>query len=201
MTDKAQRVDYEAIEKAVARAKAGDKGAKESLLLIYKPLLCKYAVRAACMDANDGEDCLQDMGLALLKAIDAYDAAKGNFTGFLTGWLRLTMLARRRSLSVAADVSLDAPASDSEDALPLIETIADERSDPAIQYHDHIERRRTRRRLKRWVGALTPKQKEVIYRHHLKGESLRAIARESKADIKTICKHHSSGIKKYSTTE
>ncbi len=199
MTEQTLHEDYALIEDATRKAKAGDKNAQATLLMLYKPLLCKIASKAAQFDPDDAEDCLQDMSLELLNAITAYDPAKGNFTMFLKSWLTKAYYKRGRSPSLQADLSLDAPVEGEEDNLSLHDILPEPGSDPAERYIAHDTKQHMRRKLKRWIGTLTPKQKEVIIRHDIQGESLRAIADERRHNIRAVTVLRQRALNKYNT--
>jgi len=71
--------DYEEETKWIQEARQGDKEAMMRLLKKYEPLLRKLVAGETRLD---WEDLLQDLTLAFLKGVKAYDSAKGVYFAY-----------------------------------------------------------------------------------------------------------------------
>ena len=161
------------------RAKAGDKGAAGALIEAYTPMLNAFARKA-----DDPEDCFQDLALALLKGLQAFDPARGNVTGYFRQYLNVELLRRSdashldyRGVSVTAGLSLDMPWG-TEDGV-LAEVIPDDGAYAADQtVMDQAEAAQTACRYQAamaWYAGLPPETRDIVRRHAIDGETYAAI--------------------------
>ncbi len=189
--------DYAYMETQIHLARAGSKAAQSCLLVLYRPLMCRFAAQGP---ADEREDVMQDLGVALLKALMTFEPGKGNFTAYLEGCFHRVMLSRWQDKSVKADVSLDYPATEETDS-PLSELVPDGKGSSEKQYLKQTAQQAARRRLTRWPKTLTDKQKMVVRLHCLKGKSLRQIAREQGCAYSVVQKHYALAVKKLKEDE
>ena len=76
-------MDYNYMEKLIALAKAGNKDAKEKILIEFTPLIKKIAFRTY-ISGYEKEDLENEGYLALLQAINNYDSKRVSFVAYGT---------------------------------------------------------------------------------------------------------------------
>ncbi len=146
-----------------ARAKAGDRAARDELVRRNLPLVIAF-VRKQALAGVQFDEVVQEGNLGLLRAVEKYDPAAGTrFATYAIWWVRAyvwkyLMLARStvrpKSGTVArADLSLDAPLGDDGDATYL-EQLEDGAPTPDARYAGADADASVRRALDRVRGRL-----------------------------------------------
>lgn len=172
--------DYRIIDQAVVRAKAGEKASKALLTILFRPLVLSLSSRTP---PDEQEDCAQDLWVAFYEGIAAFDPGGGPFNAYIRTRLTYTLYHRQsgnyRTLNgsrLEGHQSLSAPVGDGGD-MTLDEVLSGNALDGEAVMISREITAAMRARLSDWWAGLTPKQRAIIRRHDLEGESLSAIAR------------------------
>lgn len=179
---------------------------REQLVLVYTPLVTGIAGRVArrLPPHVDRQDLVSSGMIGLLAAVDGYDPERANefsayaaprIFGAMIDWLRktdsLTRTARQQGDDVqvlSLDQSVQTAASDPEQRPSLAETIVDDHvPDPQESVVDQ-ETVRTA------LGALPPREREVVVLHHFADLSMAVLADLAGVTPRRISAIHSKAI-------
>lgn len=182
------------VQELAARAASGDKTARDELILVFKPLICSLACKAA-WNAAEAEDAVQDGVVEAMKLIEGYDSDSGIYFPYY--------LKRRLTWYFMRWHRGDPPAGESLDAaVPGLgetgRTLGDSLSDPNPTPEERLLGEEALEGFKRRLNRLTPKQREVVEarrRDHLTEEEIAgrlgisrsAVSRRLKAAKKVLC--------------
>jgi RNA polymerase sigma-70 factor (ECF subfamily) len=150
----------------LARAKAGDAGALEALVVRYQPRVYRYGI-SMCRDADAASDIAQDTLMAMARSVGDFrgDASVG--TWLFTIARRFCMRKRRpRKHAPAHEQSLDEIAPRDHEHL----------SDPAPGPEQEAAAREIRAALATAIDALEPAQREVLVLRDVEGLSAPEVA-------------------------
>ena len=163
-----------AVEEAamLARARAGDKAARQSFLRPYLPLVVRAARRYMGQGLPD-MDVIQAGNEGLLRALTLYDSDKGPFPPFALRWardmIRGLLQSRRRLRDVPIEAAADAMAASPQDdeLAPAVNGVLGELSAPArrvIEYRYGLlpaGQRHTQREVAVMLGVSRERVKQI----------------------------------------
>lgn len=133
----------------------------EALLRQYGPLL-RYVINGVLRNVQDTEDCFSEVSLLLWQKLDVFDPARGTLTTWLTAVARNAALnhqrARQRRDAHLAEASAE----------PLAPTTPE----------GEVLRRERMERLRRAIGRLSERDRQLFYRKYYYLQPLSQIAAE-----------------------
>ena len=142
----------------------GDEGAREALIVAYRPLVF-WLARRFSLDEGTAKDLLQEGMLALIKAVDAYDVSRGNkFTTYAFYRIRGHMINFPRGEKKGYPVDME-------------EEIAQSGECVAVEWRLLLEEA---------MGALTLKERDIIQALVVEGKKAGDVARDTAIDVSHV---------------
>lgn len=144
----------------------GDEGAREALIVAYRPLVF-WLARRFSLDEGTAKDLLQEGMLALIKAVDAYDVSRGNkFTTYAFYRIRGHMINFLERSEKRAPYPVD-----------MEEEIAQPGECVAVEWRLLLEEA---------MGALTLKERDIIQALLVEGKKAGDVARDTAIDVSHV---------------
>ncbi len=137
-----------------------DERGMEELLTHYGPLM-RYIIKPILHDSHDMEDCLSETAMRIWENLDTYDEEKGSFAAWVTAITRNTALNMLRKKNRHQADEIDGEPQSSE---PTPEEI--------------VLREERQRELRRALGRLNQKERNLFYRKYYYLQSTAKIAAE-----------------------
>lgn len=175
-------MDYTQIDALVAQSQKGDRRAAGALLTRFLPKIYKLA--AAIDNREDHRDCVQDLCLAFLQGLKAFDSQKGTpFNAFISRYLTLTSLkwqiGRHKCFNGGRyrprQVSLNAM-TEGEEGMTRADTLADTAVDVEKEGLLAVERATLRRLVFGPDSPLSKTEQQLVQAHYYRDQSIRGIA-------------------------
>ena len=144
----------------LALIRSHDDSGMEELLKHYGPLM-RYIIKPILRDKHDIEDCLSETAMRIWENFDTYDENKGSFAAWVTAITRNTALnmVRRKNRHQTDEMDEN--------------TLSTEPSPEEI-----ILREERQRELRRALGRLNQKERNLFYRKYYYLQSTAKIAAE-----------------------
>jgi RNA polymerase sigma factor (sigma-70 family) len=156
----------------VRRCLNGDAGAWEEIVQQYHRRIYNICYRFAG-SGEDAQDLTQEVFIKMYRTLSSYDAGKGAFMTWVTTITRNLLVDHfRKGKQDRMTDSLDATASEHEDAMPLSQQIPDKAPSPDAG----VQSRETRETVHRALQRLSPELREAVILRDLQDMDYREIA-------------------------
>jgi len=166
----------------VRRCVAGDAAAWEEIVQNYKRRIYNICYRFAG-SADDAQDLTQEVFIKMYRTLASYDSSKGAFVTWVTTITRNLLVDHfRKSKQDRMTDSLDATASEHEDAMPL----GDKIEDKAPSADTSVQGRETRELVHRALQKLSPELREAVILRDLQDMDYKEIATVLKVPEGTV---------------
>ena len=166
----------------VDRCVAGDAAAWEEIVQKYNRRIYNLCYRFAG-SPDEAQDLTQEVFIRMYRTLNSYDAGRGAFMTWVTTLTRNLLVDHfRKTKQDRMTDSLDATASDHEDAMPLSERIPDQRPAP----DSHVHSRETRETVHQALQRLSPELREAVILRDLQDMDYRDIATVLKVPEGTV---------------
>ncbi len=164
--------DTQVVGALVRRCVAGDVVAWEEIVHQYHRRIYNLCYRFAG-SADDAQDLTQEVFIKMYRTLGSYDVDRGAFVTWVTTVTRNLLVDHfRRSKQDRVTDSLDVPASEHEDAMPLSDRIEDKGPAPDAS----VQSRETRETVHRALQKLSPELREAVVLRDLQDMDYREIA-------------------------
>jgi RNA polymerase sigma factor (sigma-70 family) len=164
--------DTQVVGALVRRCVAGDVVAWEEIVRQYHRRIYNICYRFAG-SADDAQDLTQEVFIKMYRTLGSYDVERGAFLTWVATVTRNLLVDHfRRSKQDRVTDSLDVPASEHEDAMPLSERIEDKGPSPDAS----VRSRETRDAVHRALQKLSPELREAVVLRDLQDMDYREIA-------------------------
>jgi len=164
--------DPRAAAMLVRRCLAGDAVAWEQIVQQYHRRIYNLCYRFAG-SAEDAQDLTQEVFIRMYRTMKSYDVERGAFITWITSMTRNLLVDHfRKSRQDRMTDSLDAVASEHEDARPLGEQIADKGAPP----DEGVQRRERQEAVQNALQKLSPDLREAVILRDLQDMDYREIA-------------------------
>ena len=166
----------------VRRCLSGDAVAWEEIVQRYNRRIYNLCYRFAG-SADDAQDLTQEVFIKMYRTLNSYDVERGAFMTWVTTVTRNLLVDnfRKKKQDRMTD-SLDAAATEHEDAMPLSEQIADKGAPPDTR----VESREIRELVHRGLQKLSPELREAVVLRDLQDMDYREIAAVLKVPEGTV---------------
>jgi RNA polymerase sigma-70 factor (ECF subfamily) len=166
----------------VRRCVAGDAAAWEEIVQRYHRRIYNLCYRFAG-SADDAQDLTQEVFIRMYRTLNSYDVGRGAFMTWITTLTRNLLVDHfRKTKHDRLTDSLDATASDHEDAMPLGERIPD--GGPAPD--SGVQSRETKETVHQALQKLSPELREAVILRDLQDMNYREIATVLKVPEGTV---------------
>jgi RNA polymerase sigma-70 factor, ECF subfamily len=166
----------------VRRCVAGDVAAWEEIVQRYHRRIYNLCYRFAG-SADDAQDLTQEVFIRMYRTLNSYDVGRGAFTTWITTLTRNLLVDHfRKTKNDRLTDSLDATASDHEDAMPLGERIPD--GGPAPD--SGVQSREAKETVHEALQKLSPELREAVILRDLQDMDYREIATVLKVPEGTV---------------
>jgi RNA polymerase sigma-70 factor (ECF subfamily) len=166
----------------VRRCIAGDAVAWEEIVQRYHRRIYNICYRFAG-SADDAQDLTQEVFIRMYRTLNSYDVGRGAFMTWVTTLTRNLLVDHfRKTKHDRLTDSLDATASDHEDAMPLSERIPDDGPAP----DSGVQSRETRDAVHQALQKLSPELREAVILRDLQDMDYREIATVLKVPEGTV---------------
>jgi len=166
----------------VRRCVAGDAAAWEEIVQRYHRRIYNLCYRFAG-SAGDAQDLTQEVFIRMYRTLNSYDVGRGAFMTWITTLTRNLLVDHfRKTKNDRLTDSLDATASDHEDAMPLGERIPD--GGPAPD--SGVQSRETKETVHQALQKLSPELREAVILRDLQDMDYREIATVLKVPEGTV---------------
>lgn len=166
----------------VRRCVAGDAAAWEEIVQRYHRRIYNLCYRFAG-SADDAQDLTQEVFIRMYRTLNSYDVGRGAFMTWITTLTRNLLVDHfRKTKNDRLTDSLDATASDHEDAMPLGERIPDG-GPPA---DSGVQSRETKETVHQALQKLSPELREAVILRDLQDMDYREIATVLKVPEGTV---------------
>jgi RNA polymerase sigma-70 factor (ECF subfamily) len=156
----------------VRRCVAGDAAAWEEIVQKYHRRIYNICYRFAG-SPNDAEDLTQEVFIKMYRTLNTYDRERGAFMTWVTTMTRNLLVDHfRKTKNERLTDSLDATASEHEDAMPLSERIPDQGPTPDAG----VQSRETSEAVHQALQKLSPELREAVILRDLQDMDYREIA-------------------------
>ena len=156
----------------VRRCVAGDAAAWEEIVQRYHRRIYNLCYRFAG-SADDAQDLTQEVFIRMYRTLNSYDVGRGAFMTWITTLTRNLLVDHfRKTKNDRLTDSLDATASDHEDAMPLGDRIPD--GGPAPD--SGVQSRETKETVHQALQKLSPELREAVILRDLHDMDYREIA-------------------------
>ena len=156
----------------VRRCIAGDAVAWEEIVQRYHRRIYNICYRFTG-SGTDADDLTQEVFIKMYRTLNSYDAERGAFMTWVTTVTRNLLVDHfRKSRQERLTDSLDTPASEQEDAMPLSERIPDRGPAPDSK----VESRETGEAVHQALQRLSPDLREAVILRDLQDMDYREIA-------------------------
>ena len=156
----------------VRRCVAGDAAAWEEIVQKYHRRIYNICYRFAG-SGDDAQDLTQEVFIKMYRTLNSYDAERGAFMTWVTTITRNLLVDHfRKTRQDRLTDSLDATASEHEDAMPLSERIADQGPTPDAG----VQSRETGEAVHEALQRLSPELREAVILRDLQDMDYREIA-------------------------
>jgi RNA polymerase sigma factor (sigma-70 family) len=174
--------DVQVVGLLVRRCIAGDAEAWEEIVQRYHRRIYNICYRFAG-SADDAQDLTQDVFIKMYRTLNTYDAERGGFMTWVTTITRNLLVDHfRKTKQERMTESLDSPASEHEDALPLSERIEDKAAPPDAR----VRSRETGEIVHHALQKLSPELREAVILRDLQDMDYREIATVLKVPEGTV---------------
>lgn len=164
--------DAQVVSLLVRRCTTGDAAAWEEIVQRYHRRIYNLCYRFAG-SADDAQDLTQEVFIKMYRTLKSYDVDRGAFLTWVTTVTRNLLVDHfRKTKHDRITDSLDSPASEHEDALPLSEQIADTGPPPDARVQSH----ETQRTVHLALQKLSPDLREAVILRDLQDMDYREIA-------------------------
>ncbi len=164
--------DAQVVSLLVRRCTTGDAAAWEEIVQRYHRRIYNMCYRFAG-SADDAQDLTQEVFIKMYRTLESYDVDRGAFLTWVTTVTRNLLVDHfRKTKHDRITDSLDSPASEHEDALPLSEQIADTGLPPDARVQSH----ETQRTVHLALLKLSPDLREAVILRDLQDMDYREIA-------------------------
>ena len=164
--------DVQVAAMLVRRCVAGDAAAWEEIVRKYHRRIYNLCYRFAGT-ADDAQDLTQEVFIKMYRTLGSYDVERGAFVTWLTTMTRNLLVDHfRKTKQDRMTDSLDATASDHEDAMPLSDKIEDKAQPPDAG----VQSRETREAVHAALQKLSPDLREAVILRDLQDLDYREIA-------------------------
>jgi RNA polymerase sigma-70 factor (ECF subfamily) len=164
--------DVRAAAMLVRRCLAGDSVAWEQIVQQHHRRIYNLCYRFTG-SADDAQDLTQEVFIRMYRTLKSYDAQRGALVTWMTSMTRNLLVDHfRKTRQERMTDSLDAGASDREDAQPLGEQIADKGAPPDT----NVQRRETQEAVQHALQKLSPDLREAVILRDLQDMDYREIA-------------------------
>jgi len=166
----------------VRRCIAGDAVAWEEIVQKYNRRIYNICYRFAG-SGEDAQDLTQEVFIKMYRTLKSYDVDRGAFMTWVTTITRNLLVDHfRKGKQDRVTDSLDAAASEHEDAMPLSERIPDQAAPPDA----HVQSRETGETVHRALQKLSPELREAVILRDLQDMDYREIAAVLKVPEGTV---------------
>jgi RNA polymerase sigma-70 factor (ECF subfamily) len=166
----------------VRRCVAGDAAAWEEIVQRYHRRIYNLCYRFAG-SADDAQDLTQEVFIRMYRTLNSYDVGRGAFMTWITTLTRNLLVDHfRKTKNDRLTDSLDATASDHEDAMPLGDRIPD--GGPAPD--SGVQSRETKETVHEALQKLSPELREAVILRDLQDLDYREIATVLKVPEGTV---------------
>ena len=174
--------DAQAVAMLVLRCIAGDVVAWEEIVQRYNRRIYNICYRFAG-SSDDAQDLTQEVFIKMFRTLSSYDVERGAFMTWVTTITRNLLVDHfRKSKQDRVTDSLDATASDHEDAMPLGDRIPD--GGPAPD--SGVQSRETKETVHEALQKLSPELREAVILRDLQDMDYREIATVLKVPEGTV---------------
>jgi len=166
----------------VRRCVAGDAAAWEEIVQRYHRRIYNLCYRFAG-SADDAQDLTQEVFIRMYRTLNSYDVRRGAFMTWITTLTRNLLVDHfRKTKNDRLTDSLDATASDHEDAMPLGDRIPDGGPPP----DSGVQSRETKETVHQALQKLSPELREAVILRDLQDMDYREIATVLKVPEGTV---------------
>jgi RNA polymerase sigma-70 factor (ECF subfamily) len=156
----------------VRRCVAGDAAAWEEIVQKYHRRIYNICYRFAG-SSNDADDLTQEVFIKMYRTLNTYDVQRGAFMTWVTTITRNLLVDHfRKTKQERMTDSLDATASEHENAMPLSEKIPDQGPGPDLS----VQSRETGETVHQALQKLSPELREAVILRDLQDMDYREIA-------------------------
>src|SRR5581483_7076534 len=174
--------DAQVVAALIRRCVSGDAVAWEDLVQQYHRRIYNICYRFTG-STDDAEDLTQEVFIKMYKTLNTYEAQRGAFMTWVTTVTRNLLVDHfRKTKHDRATDSLDTPASEHEDALPLSEQIQDTSAPPDAR----VQSRETGDTVHQALQKLSPELREAVILRDLQDMDYREIATVLKVPEGTV---------------
>jgi RNA polymerase sigma-70 factor, ECF subfamily len=174
--------DAQLVAAMIRRCVAGDAAAWEEIVRQYHRRIYNICYRFAG-SADQADDLTQDVFIKMYKTLNTYDVERGAFMTWVTTITRNLLVDHfRKSKYDRVTDSLDTPASEHEDAMPLSDRIEDKSPAPDAQ----VQRHETSQTVHHALQKLSPELREAVILRDLQDMDYREIATVLKVPEGTV---------------
>jgi RNA polymerase sigma-70 factor (ECF subfamily) len=174
--------DAQVVAALIRRCVSGDAVAWEEIVQQYHRRIYNICYRFTG-SADDAEDLTQEVFIKVYKTLNTYEAQRGAFMTWVTTVTRNLLVDHfRKTKHDRATDSLDTPASEHEDALPLSEQIQDTSAPPDAR----VQSRETGDTVHQALQKLSPELREAVILRDLQDMDYREIATVLKVPEGTV---------------
>jgi RNA polymerase sigma-70 factor, ECF subfamily len=174
--------DAQVVAALIRRCIAGDAAAWEEIVQRYHRRIYNICYRFAG-SGDDAQDLTQDVFIRMYKTLNSYDLERGAFMTWVTTITRNLLVDhfRKRKHDRMTD-SLDTPASEHEDAMPL----GDQIQDKALPPDARVQSRETSETVHHALQKLSPELREAVILRDLQDMDYKDIAHVLKVPEGTV---------------
>lgn len=166
----------------VRRCVAGDAVAWEEIVQRYHRRIYNLCYRFAG-SADDAQDLTQEVFIRMYRTLNSYDVGRGAFMTWITTLTRNLLVDHfRKTKNDRLTDSLDASASDHEDAMPIGDRIPDGGPPP----DSGVQSRETKETVHQALQKLSPELREAVILRDLQDMDYREIATVLKVPEGTV---------------
>ena len=174
--------DAQVVAALIRRCVSGDAVAWEEIVQQYHRRIYNICYRFTG-STDDAEDLTQEVFIKMYKTLNTYEAQRGAFMTWVTTVTRNLLVDHfRKTKHDRATDSLDTPASEHEDALPLSEQIQDTSAPPDAR----VQSRETGDTVHQALQKLSPELREAVILRDLQDMDYREIATVLKVPEGTV---------------
>jgi RNA polymerase sigma-70 factor (ECF subfamily) len=174
--------DAQIVNGLVRRCVAGDAAAWEEIVQRYNRRIYNICYRFAG-SSDDAQDLTQEVFIRMYRTMNTYDVDRGAFMTWVTTMTRNLLVDHfRKTKQDRLTDSMDVPASEHEDAMPLSEQIQDQRPAP----DSHVQSREAGEMVQQALQKLSPELREAVILRDLQDMDYRDIAAVLKVPEGTV---------------
>lgn len=174
--------DTQVVGLLVRRCIAGDAAAWEEIVQLYHRRIYNICYRFAG-SADDAQDLTQEVFIKMYRTLKTFDADRGALITWVTAMTRNLLVDHfRKTKQDRLTDSMDVPASEHEEAMPLSERIADTGISPDAR----VKSRETSETVHRALQKLSPELREAVILRDLQDMDYREIATVLKVPEGTV---------------